>query len=615
MENSINSLENKLLTFSWLDYGLFSFMLLLSAFVGVYFGFVKKQSTADDYLLGGKEMAVTPIAMSMVSSLISSIALLAVPTDIYKYGITYWFGVVMLLLCMIISYKYCVPVFYDLQLTSTYEYLERRFDSKVRRTISALFTLSMFLYLPIVIYLPALALSQATNFNVHTITPLICGVCVFYTTVGGLKAVVWTDEIQFVVMMATTVTTLLLALSDVGGIGTVWKRNEFVVMMATTVTTLLLALSDVGGIGTVWKRNGEYGRLHIDFDLDVTKRDTFWTATIGIFFIWFFYGLCNQGLMQKCIALPNYKSVKTAMIWFTFGTMAFLSFSVIFGLIIFAKYYNCDPLSAGKVSEPDQLLPYYVMEIGRDIPGLPGLFTASIFSAALSTLSAQINGLSATIYEDFIFAYIKEGTSQKTISNYLKLIAVVVGIINTSLVFIMPYLGGMLPLNLSFGGVTGGTICGIFAAGMFIPSINAKGALWGGTFSFICLSLIVFGSQYYKLMDLITYPHLPVSTDGCQNVTTILNNTALHENAILMSLQSVPSAIFRLSFYYYTFLGIIITIVAGLVVSRLTPQHNKKIKKEYLSPLIRGFINEGDALPDHDMLEKARMLATNKQIT
>lgn len=54
------------------------------------------------------------------------------------------------------------------------------------------------------------------------------------------------------------------------------------------------------------------------------------------------------------------------------------------------------------------------------------------------------------------------------------MIAVVVGIINTSLVFIMPYLGGMLPLNLSFGGVTGGTICGIFAAGMFIPSINAK---------------------------------------------------------------------------------------------------------------------------------------------
>lgn len=67
---------------------------------------------------------------------------------------------------------------------------------------------------------------SATSFNVHAITPLICGVCVFYTTFGGLKAVVWTDAIQFVVMMATTIVTLLLALFDVGGIGNVWKRNS-----------------------------------------------------------------------------------------------------------------------------------------------------------------------------------------------------------------------------------------------------------------------------------------------------------------------------------------------------------------------------------------------------
>lgn len=91
-----------------------------------------------------------------------------------------------------------------------------------------------------------------------------------------------------------------------------------------------------------------------------------------------------------------------------------------------------------------------------------------------STLSAHINGLSATIYEDFISRYIKEDTSQKTISNYLKLIAVVIGIINIALVFFIPYFGSILPLSLSFAGVTGGTICGIFVSGMFIPSINAK---------------------------------------------------------------------------------------------------------------------------------------------
>lgn len=67
MESNITWIENAPLEFSWLDYGLFLFMLLLSAFIGVYFGFVKKQSTADEYLLGGKDMSVTPIAMSMIS--------------------------------------------------------------------------------------------------------------------------------------------------------------------------------------------------------------------------------------------------------------------------------------------------------------------------------------------------------------------------------------------------------------------------------------------------------------------------------------------------------------------------------------------------------------------
>lgn len=85
---------------------------------------------------------------------------MGVPTDIYKYGVTYGCATITLLLAMVLSYLYCLPVFYALQVTSTYEYLEKRFDSSVRSIVSALFTLSMFLYLPIVIYLPALALSQ-----------------------------------------------------------------------------------------------------------------------------------------------------------------------------------------------------------------------------------------------------------------------------------------------------------------------------------------------------------------------------------------------------------------------------------------------------------------------
>lgn len=63
--------------------------------------------------------------------------------------------------------------------------------------------------------------------------------------------------------------------------------------------------------------------------------------------------------------------------------MIFRTFSVLIGMVIYAKYADCDPITAGLVSKPDQILPYYVMDVARRVPGLSGLFIAGIFSAAL----------------------------------------------------------------------------------------------------------------------------------------------------------------------------------------------------------------------------------------
>ena len=110
-----------------------------------------------------------------------------------------------------------LPVFYKLQITSTYEYLERRFDSTNRLFASILFTLGLFLYLPIVIYIPALAFSAATGISVYYITPLVCGVCIFYTTLGGLKAVVWTDTLQFTITTGAIITVAVIGIKSGGG--------------------------------------------------------------------------------------------------------------------------------------------------------------------------------------------------------------------------------------------------------------------------------------------------------------------------------------------------------------------------------------------------------------
>jgi sodium-coupled monocarboxylate transporter 8/12 len=212
-------------SFSWYDYILFSVMLVFSALIGIYFGcFGSKQSTANEYLMGGKTMKVIPIAISLVASHTSGITLLALPADIYRYGAGYWLGgFSMAILCVITVYVY-LPVFYNLQIVSTYEYLERRFDNRTRLFASFLYAISVLLYLPIVVYIPALAFSAATGINVHFITPVVCGICIFYTTIGGLKAVVWTDTLQFTVTVGAIATVSVLGVKSAGGFMEVWNK-------------------------------------------------------------------------------------------------------------------------------------------------------------------------------------------------------------------------------------------------------------------------------------------------------------------------------------------------------------------------------------------------------
>lgn len=164
-------------TFGWFDYTIFSIMLGVSALIGIYFGcFGSKQSTTNEYLLGGKTMKVLPIVISLVSrycmritkkchfragccSHISGITLLGVPADVFRYGAAYWLVVICMAILPFFTVYIYLPVYFNLQITSTYEYLEMRFDARARSLASFLFAFAMFLFLPIVIYIPSMAVA------------------------------------------------------------------------------------------------------------------------------------------------------------------------------------------------------------------------------------------------------------------------------------------------------------------------------------------------------------------------------------------------------------------------------------------------------------------------
>nr|XP_012134657.1 PREDICTED: sodium-coupled monocarboxylate transporter 1-like isoform X3 [Megachile rotundata] len=222
---TVQEVSGMMRNFGIWDYAVFVIMLIACGFVGIYFGFIKKSSGVDEYLVGGRNLKMFPVSLSLLASFISGISLLGIPTEVYVHGTSYLcIGFAVIIACFVMSGIY-LPVFHELKLTSTYEYLERRFDKKIRTLGSVLFSIAIMTWLPIVIYVPALAFNQVTGVNVHVVTPFVCIVCIFYTCVGGLRAVVWTDFIQIFIMIGSMLLIIIKGTSDVGGLSLVIRRN------------------------------------------------------------------------------------------------------------------------------------------------------------------------------------------------------------------------------------------------------------------------------------------------------------------------------------------------------------------------------------------------------
>ncbi|KRG01435.1 sodium-coupled monocarboxylate transporter 1 isoform X4 [Drosophila mojavensis] len=339
---SVSDLSSALQHFGIVDYLVFIAMLVVCAVIGFYFGFIEKKkklekgqlptdekdgagtagieerrgSEALDYLVGGRKMKVLPVSLSLVASFVSGISLLGTSTEIYVYGTQYAFILVTLAISGMISWYIFLPVFCNLQLTSTYEYFELRFNRTTRVVASVLFSITTLIWLPIVIYVPALAFNQVTGVNVHVITPAVCIICIFYTTVGGLKAVVWTDVIQTIIMVGAII----------------------IVVIKGTL--------NAGGLSAVIQRNLETGRLEWpEWTFDPRTRMSVFALFIGYTAHSTYNIGCNQIITQRLLSLPSVRAMGQSTLLFGFGVIILTSLTLYNGLLLFATYHDCDPLT------------------------------------------------------------------------------------------------------------------------------------------------------------------------------------------------------------------------------------------------------------------------------
>lgn len=202
-------------------------------------------------------------------------------------------------------------------------------------------------------------------------------------------------------------------------------------------------------------------------------RSSFWTVTFGLSVSWIGLTGTTQSTMQRFLSVPNLKKARQALVPFTLGKVLIKACCCFLGLVVYARYQSCDPFTMGDIQKMDQILPYFVLDVAGKIPGLPGLFIAGIFAAALSTLSSCWNTLSGTIYEDFVRGLMPTA-SEKRASTVMKWIVVLLGVITIGMTFVAEKMGTVLQLTITIQGLTGGTMLGLFTFGMLFRKGNTK---------------------------------------------------------------------------------------------------------------------------------------------
>lgn len=144
------------------------------------------------------------------------------------------------------------------------------------------------------------------------------------------------------------------------------------------------------------------------------------------------------------------------------------------GILIYATYYDCDPITTGLAKRKDQVLPLLVMDILRDLPGLSGLFISGVFSAALSSLSTALNSMSAIILEDFVKSHSKRTFTEMETAIILRGSVFLIGALSVGLVYVVQNMGSVLQLAMSVPNACFGPMLGAFLTGMFLPWVNAR---------------------------------------------------------------------------------------------------------------------------------------------
>jgi solute:Na+ symporter, SSS family len=452
--------------------------------------FYRKRSSASEYFLGGRSMGFLPVAISLVAADLSAISYMGIPAWGYGHNLELFLQTVVFLMVVPIVMYLFLPFYSRFQFYTGYEYLERRFDLKTRLLGSALFLLTRGGHVAIVIYAPSMVLSLLTGVSLWACILVMGTFTTLYTTLGGMKAVIWTDVMQFTILVTGIITVFWLSISHIPG-----------------------HLSGFFQVGQ------QFGRFHMfNFSLNPNEFTAVWPMILGGGTLILSTMGTDQAYLQRYFATKSLKDGRKSvlidgLIVVPVGLMLFLLGTAIFVFY----YYHPDHLKG--LPNVDVILPFFVV---HELPGvLSGFVIASIFAASMAVMSAGINSLTTVTAVDFYQRVLHKGKPGPHMVLVGRLGTVGWGTAATVGALFADRLG---PLTNAFNKINsylGGPILGIFLLGMLSRRAKGTPTVLGAAIGFATVCVLGWKTNF--------------------------------------------------SFYYFSFVGVVVTYVAGWLLSFLGP--------------------------------------------
>ena len=490
---------------------------------------------SESFFLAGRSLPWWAVGLSVMATQMSAITLIGTTGQAYEDGIRFiqfYFG---LPLAMIILCVTAVPFFYRAKVFTAYEYLEQRFDSRTRTLTSFFFLISRGLGVGVIIAAPAVVLSIVLGWG-ELITIFAIGLSTtFYTMMGGVQAVTWTDVKQMAIIIIGLAICVLVILQDL-----------------PEDVSLKDALFVAGAVGKLET---------IDFTFDLTERYTFWSGTIAALFLFLSYFGCDQSQVQRYLTARSEDESRTSLLMSAFLKIP-LQFLILFiGILVFVFYQFAQPpmvfnelaqqqaadvnpavhqqiqieftgvheqrrlaaldfidarntdleatarasyvdanaeFSASRreatefvrqanddasFNDVNYVFPTFVLQ---NMPlGVVGLIVAAILAAAMSSVAAELNSLATTSTMDLYRQHINPDSTEKELLRFGRIATLLWGLFACGVATFVTNLGSLIEVVNTFGSFFYGSLLGVFVLAFVVPSAKSAGAFYGLLFGMV----------------------------------------------------------------------------------------------------------------------------------